>query len=185
MPRGAERRLLFTSLVAMVVAAGVTVGVLASAGNSSHVRADAVCESDMRDVTNVKPATPAVRLTHEVQVVSDEFLPPPADFAPKASAQLALKSAFRRPWQVHGSYHLVLARVSYDTDGPGFRYKPFDYGQIVWLAVGIHLAFVPDEGPTVTHTAPRCLFGEVYNAVNATSGQPLESAGGGAKGDHF
>jgi hypothetical protein len=184
-PRGARRLWLFASLVTILVAAGVTVGVLASAGDSSPVRADAACQSDMRDVTNVKPATSAVRLTHEVQVIGDEFLPPPADFDPKTSAQLAWKSAFGGRWQVHGSYHLVLARVSYDTDGTGFRYKPFDYGQIIWLAVGTHLAFIPGMGPGPTHAAPRCLFGEVYNAVNATSGLGLDSAGGAAKGDHF
>jgi hypothetical protein len=139
-------------------------------------RAETACNADLR--TRGEPAaipTPT-RVADTTTVVGVRLAPSPVGYRPQIPASAAWHHA--DPYGEAGStYYLYLARAW--SAVPAKNGVPEFAGQVFWVIVGEHLAYIPDPGaeaPSGTTIKPRCVFGQNITVVTTQTGATLMEA---------
>jgi hypothetical protein len=118
------------------------------------------------------------RLNHTLIVGGFQFTPVPASFVPKSSPQAAW-AGFIKPYEIHASYHLYLARISDPTAERAHANAPFA-DQDVWLAEVQHDAsvFTGPVPPPARKFKASCTFGSGFTVISATTGKGVVGGAG-------
>lgn len=165
---------------AILVVIGIGVGVVGGLNRQDVAvgGSEATCNADI--ATRGEPAvmpTPT-RLAGTTTVVGVRLAPSPVSYRPQVPASVAWHRA--DPYGETGAtYYVYLARAW--SAVPAMNGVPEFAGQVFWVIVGEHLAYIPDAGPSglagVTAIKPRCVFGRNITIASTRTGAALMEAG--------
>lgn len=168
----------FTYVTAVIlVVIGIGVGVVGGLSRQGVAAggSEAACNADIatRGGPAVMPAP--TRLAGTTTVVGVRLVPSPVSYRPQVPASAAWHRA--DPYSEAGAtYHLYLARAW--SAVPATNGVPEFAGQVFWVIVGEHLAYIPDSGPSGSPRGEqRCVFGQNITIASTGTGAALMEAG--------
>jgi hypothetical protein len=131
------------------------------------------CVADLDRSPADIPMPKPTRLKATKQFFGFSFTPVDAQFTPRASASVAWRK-FNEKSQSTATFEIFLARFHPDNPaGTNTRLKT----QIVWVALGKHIAYQPSAGPLGNSSKQGCEFGTSMTVVNADTSLYIVSAG--------